>query len=240
VPQTLFLSDVHLSPDDPATPTLFLELLGGRARDAEALYVLGDLFDVWVGDDDPSPFNARVVAALRALVDQGTAVFLMRGNRDFLIGVDFATRSGCRLLEDTMVIELDGTATLLMHGDTLCTDDHEYQRFRATSRTPEWRSAMLAKPLEERLGLAAAYRRTSREHKERLAENIMDVNRRTVAASMRQFGVRRLIHGHTHRPAVHHFDLDGEAATRHVLAQWEGVGSILCWDEAGPRVEVLS
>ena len=216
----LFLSDLHLDADRPEATRAFYRFLEERASNAEALYVLGDLFEAWVGDDDDSPLAREVVEALAQLTARGTAVFFAHGNRDFLVGEDFSRRSGAVLLEETSVIEIGGERVLLMHGDSLCTDDRDYQEFRAMVRDPKWQAGFLALPLTARRALAAQARDASRISTSGKLMEIMDVNASAVAELMRENGVRRLIHGHTHRPAVHEFNLDGATATRTVLGDW--------------------
>ena len=230
---TLFISDLHLEPARPDITTQALEFLGHEARDAEALYILGDLFEAWVGDDDPEPEKRRVVAALRQLSDTGLPLYFMHGNRDFLVGEQFAAESGCRLLPDPTIAEFYGTPVILMHGDTLCTDDHEYQAFRAMVRNPAWQQAMLARPLAERLALARQLRETSAASMAGKSMEIMDVNQGAVEAAMREHGVYTLLHGHTHRPAVHRFEVGGQEAVRIVLGDWYTQGSVLSWDADG-------
>jgi UDP-2,3-diacylglucosamine hydrolase len=230
---TLFISDLHLDPARPDITSQALEFLEAETAGADALYILGDLFEAWVGDDDPEPEKRRVIAALRQLSDAGLPCYFMHGNRDFLVGAGFAAASGCTLLEDPTVIELHGTPVLLMHGDTLCTDDHEYQAFRQMVRNPAWQQVMLAKPLQERLMLAKYLRETSSASMAGKSMEIMDVNQGAVAAAMRKHGVYTLLHGHTHRPAVHRFELDGHEAVRIVLGDWYTQGSALSWDADG-------
>jgi UDP-2,3-diacylglucosamine hydrolase len=231
---TLFISDLHLSAQRPATVTLFLTFLEQVASGAEALYILGDLFDVWLGDDDRTAPIPQIQAALANLVAQGTPLFLMHGNRDYLIGEDFCRDTGCILLPDPTVIDVAGRATLLTHGDLLCSDDLAYQEARRYLRSEAFISGFLSKPLAERSALAAEYRRQSGEVTALLPEEIMDVNADAVADSMRQHDVRQLIHGHTHRPADHEFTLDGEPARRMVLAEWhEDRGAYLRADNGG-------
>jgi len=230
---TLFISDLHLDPARPDITTQALEFLDTETRGAEALYILGDLFEAWVGDDDPEPEKRRVIDALRRLSDEGLACFFMHGNRDFLVGEGFATASGCTLLEDPTVIELYGTRVLLMHGDTLCTDDREYQAFRAMVRNPAWQQGMLARPLSERRALARQLRETSAANMAGKSMEIMDVNQGAVEAVMQEHGIYTLLHGHTHRPAVHHFEIDGHEATRIVLGDWYTQGSVLSWNTEG-------
>lgn len=230
---TLFISDLHLEPARPDITAQFLSYLADEATRAGALYILGDLFEAWVGDDDPEPEKRRAIAAMRSLADQGVPLYFMRGNRDFLIGEQFADDAGCTLLDDPTVINLYGDRVLLMHGDTLCTDDHEYQAFRKITRNPAWQSQVLGLPLEQRLKMAEAARAESLARNQGKAEEIMDVNQDAVAAAMREHDVRLLLHGHTHRPAVHQFDLDSEPAQRIVLGDWYTQGSALTWSEDG-------
>jgi UDP-2,3-diacylglucosamine hydrolase len=224
---TLFISDLHLDAQRPHIVDLYTELLAGEARKADALYILGDLFEAWIGDDDDAEMPARVAAATRALRDSGVPVWFMHGNRDFLLGADYAARAGMTLLADPTVIELGGERVLLMHGDTLCTDDVDYLKFRALVRDPRWQQQFLAKPLAERRAFAAQARGESRQHMATLAAEIMDVTQEAVVAAMRAHGVHTLIHGHTHRPATHRFDLDGQPARRIVLGDWYEQDSVL-------------
>ena len=224
---TLFISDLHLDPSRPQIVELFERFLAGAARDAEALYILGDLFESWIGDDDDAPLTRQVAQALRALRDRGVSVRFMHGNRDFLLGADYAERAGMQLLADPEIIDLGGQRTLLMHGDTLCIDDIEYQKFRTLVRNAEWQRQFLAKPLAERRAFAAQARGESRKQTAMKAAEIMDVNQIAVETAMREHGVRRLIHGHTHRPATHRFNLDGTSAERIVLGDWYEQSSVL-------------
>jgi UDP-2,3-diacylglucosamine hydrolase len=236
---TLLVSDLHLDASRPGITALFLAFLAGEARQAEALYVLGDLFEAWVGDDDPGEPGASVCAALKSLADAGVPVFLMRGNRDFLFGPDIAARCGATLLPDPCVVDLQGRPTLLMHGDLLCSDDAGYQAFRRQVRDPAWQATFLSQPLEARQAFAAKARAASREHQSGLAETIVDANPATVAEVMARHGVSRLIHGHTHRPAIHALALDGRPAQRIVLGDWYEQGSVLRLDGDGMRLEAL-
>ncbi len=236
---TLFISDLHLSGQRPAITELFLDFLRQRARSAEALYILGDLFEAWIGDDAVLPDYQPCVDALRTLADSGVPVYIMQGNRDFLLGEGFAAMSSATLLPDPSVIDLYGEPTLLMHGDTLCTDDVAYQQFRAMVRDPQWQAALLAKTPQERLAMAREYREISQAQTAQKAETIMDVNQEAVAAALREQGVHRLIHGHTHRPALHDFTLDNAPARRIVLGDWYEQGSVLVCDETGCRLEGL-
>jgi UDP-2,3-diacylglucosamine hydrolase len=223
----LFVSDVHLDVSAPRASEQFLEFLATEAAGAEAFYILGDLFEAWVGDDDADPDKARICAGLRALSERGVPCFVMHGNRDFLLGADFCKRSGCRPLPDPVVARLDGEDVLLTHGDALCTDDHPYQELRSVVRQSTWQARFLALPRERRELLANEARAGSRRHTSRTVPTIMDVNAASVAAAFRATGVRRMIHGHTHRPAVHDEVVDGVAVHRIVLGAWYEQGSYL-------------
>ena len=237
MPCTLFISDLHLDAGHPAATQLLLQLLGGRVRQAEALYILGDLFEAWIGDDDDSEPGQTVGDALQACSTSGTAVYIMHGNRDFLLGAHFMHRSGATLLDDPAIIDLYGTPVLLTHGDLLCTEDTQYQAFRHQVRDPRWQRKFLARPLVERRRLAAEMRDASHVAKDLKPEAIMDVSASAVTGMMRRHGVRRLIHGHTHRAAIHEFDLDGAAAQRMVLGDWYVSGSLLECTPQGCRLE---
>jgi len=235
----LFISDLHLDPERPAITALFMDLLARRTGQTEALYILGDLFEAWLGDDDDGALGREVAAALKQRVEQGVTVYLMHGNRDFLLGGGFAAASGAQLLPEALVIDLYGSPTLIMHGDTLCTDDVDYQAFRAQVRSPQWRAQALALPLAQRRLLAKQLRQDSQTAIQQKAAAITDVNPQAVLEVMREHGVRQLIHGHTHRPALHDFMLDGEPARRLVLGDWYAQGSVLWCDEHGCRLEAL-
>jgi len=219
---TLLISDLHLSVQRPGTTAALLDLLRGRAREARALYVLGDLFDAWIGDDDlAEPMLAQVAAALRELADSGVPVRLMHGNRDFLLGEAFARAAGASLLPDPTVVEIAGKRTVLAHGDTLCTEDRDYAVFRAQVRDPAWQRSFLARPLAERRAEAARLRAASEAGKRLKAAQIMDVTPQAVVDLLRAHGCRRLIHGHTHRPGRQTHEVDGAACERWVLPDWD-------------------
>lgn len=242
---TLFIADLHLDESRPEVTDLFLRFLHDEARGASALYVLGDLFEAWVGDDDPSDVGATVAAGLRAVADAGTPVAFMHGNRDFLLGGDYARRAGMRLLTDPTVVDLDGRPALLMHGDLLCTADTGYQAFRAQTRDPRWQARFLAQPLAARLAFARQAREQSRSHQAALQgagtmETITDVTPAAVEDAFRTHGVDLLIHGHTHRPAVHGLDVDGRARQRVVLGDWYEQGSVLRVDGDRLRLDALA
>jgi len=230
---TLFISDLHLDPSRPDISDRLFGLLKGRARQADALYILGDLFEAWLGDDDPEPLAATVAAELRAVADAGVAIGFIHGNRDFLLGHDYAARCGMRLLPDPTVINLYGEPTLLMHGDLLCTDDSGYQAFRRQVRDPRWISGFLAQPLSARQQFARQARAASAMHQAGAGEAITDVSEGSVRTTLRLYGARRLIHGHTHRPAEHVFDIDGRACERIVLADWHARGEALMIERNG-------
>lgn len=234
----LFLSDLHLAIDKPQITKLFLQFLTGPAGDASEVYILGDLFDAWIGDDDPTPPNNTVRTHLKALTDSGTRVYLQPGNRDFLIGDRFCAETGVKPLDDYAVLDLYGTPTLLTHGDLLCTDDTAYQTFRQRSHTPEWRRNVLSKPLFVRLLAARWYRFKSFLHKRKQSLDIMDVNPDTVCEVLTHYHCKRLIHGHTHRPCVHTLAINGETMQRFVLPAWDKEqGGFLCWQPDGYSIE---
>ncbi|HZF15794.1 MAG TPA: UDP-2,3-diacylglucosamine diphosphatase [Steroidobacteraceae bacterium] len=230
---TLFISDLHLDPSRPDIASQFLEFLEGEASSAEALYILGDLFEVWVGDDDPEPEKRRAVAGLKRLSDRGVPCFLMHGNRDFLLGSRFAGETGCRILDDPTIVHLYGSRVLATHGDMLCTDDISYQRLRTTVRDLGWQSMFLALAVEQRLALATEARAGSKDHVSRMSAEIMDVNPAAVQSAMRAAGVTLLLHGHTHRPKVHELSVDGKPSKRIVLGDWYDQGSVLRWNDRG-------
>jgi UDP-2,3-diacylglucosamine hydrolase len=236
---TLFISDLHLEFAQPEIGEQFLDFLSDEALEAEALYILGDLFDVWLGDDDPNPYYADMKSALRNLVDADIPVHVMHGNRDFMIGKEFAAETGVSLLRDPEIVDLYGRNVLLCHGDSMCTDDAHYQQIRTMTRNPDWQAMMLAKSIEERIAFAIQARQDSMARGESISDEIMDVNQEAVEATMREHGVDMMLHGHTHRPAVHEFQLDDKPATRIVLGDWYEQGSVVRWDENGPRLEAL-
>ncbi|MBT8101859.1 MAG: UDP-2,3-diacylglucosamine diphosphatase [Gammaproteobacteria bacterium] len=236
---TLFISDLHLEASKPEIGEQFLNFLEGEATQADGLYILGDLFESWVGDDDPNPHYTVMKGAIRELVDSGVPVFFMHGNRDFMIGEDFAKETGVTLLGDPEAIEMHGAKVLLSHGDALCIDDVQYQQVRLMTRNPEWQAMMRAKPLDERMAFAEKAREQSREYNDSVGEDIMDVNQDAVVGTFRTRDVDILLHGHTHRPAVHEVDLKDRTATRIVLGDWYEQGSVVRWDENGPRLEAM-
>jgi UDP-2,3-diacylglucosamine hydrolase len=229
-----FISDLHLCTARPDINRVFFEFLRGAAREAESLFILGDLFEYWAGDDDlGDPFNDSIAAALAEYSRAGPALRFMHGNRDFLLNGEFAKACEGRLIDDPHDLDLFGAPTLLMHGDTLCTDDIDYQRFRAQVRDSTWQKSFLALPLDQRKQQIEAVRQTSESEKLRKAAEIMDVNQGAVEAVLREHDYPRLIHGHTHRPARHVHRVDGRSCERWVLADWYRRGSYLRCDERG-------
>ena len=234
---TLFISDLHLTEERPGANERFIEFVEKTARRAEALYILGDFFEYWIGDDDlEEPFNAVIAGLLAGLTRGGVRLYFMHGNRDFLVGDRFCAATGAVLLADPVVHEIQGVQTLLVHGDTLCTDDVEYQAWRRKARDPAFQADFLAKPLAERRRLSAQMREKSKQVVQGKTAEIMDVNAQAVAEALRRHGVRRLIHGHTHRPGKHAVGADAE---RWVLPDWYGRGGYLEVDRRGPRLRMF-
>lgn len=232
---TLFISDLHLDAERPAITELFGEFIRREASKAKALYILGDLFEAWVGDDDPSQAGIFVASKLKALSDSGVPVYFIRGNRDFLLGNDYARCAGMTILPDPAVILLHGTPTMIGHGDLLCTDDLAYQQFRAQTRDPRWQAQFLAQPLAARLAFAGQARAASKARFGELqasgmSETITDVCPKTVADTFSRYGIHHMIHGHTHRPAIHN---EADGCTRIVLGDWYTQGSVLRVDADG-------
>jgi UDP-2,3-diacylglucosamine hydrolase len=225
----LFVSDLHLDEARPAITDLFLRFLHDEGRKAQAVYVLGDLFEAWVGDDDDGELATRVAAGLRAAADAGARLSFIRGNRDFLVGQDYAARCGMALLPDPCVVGLHGEPTLLLHGDLLCSDDLKYLEFRRQVREPAWQAQFLAQPLAARQAFAKRARAESSARQQGMPLDIGDATQAAVDEMFARFGVRRMIHGHTHRPAVH----DGSQGQRIVLGDWYEQGSVLRLDDAG-------
>ena len=236
---TLFISDLHLEADRPEIGEQFLDFLDDEAADAEALYILGDFFEYWVGDDDPDEYYASINRYLRAFTDSGVPVYFMHGNRDFMIGERFAAETGVTILPDPYPLELYGKSVLLSHGDAMCTDDVEYQQIRAMTRNPEWQSMMLGKPLEERIAIAKHVRAQSQERNKTLSESIVDVNPDAVRETISDHGVEILLHGHTHRPGIHGIEVDDRFAKRVVLGDWYDQGSVVRWDEDGLELSAM-
>jgi len=237
---TLFISDLHLSQERPNINELFLAFLQQQAPQAEALYILGDLFEVWLGDDMILPAYQPALEQIAAVINGGTPVYVMHGNRDFFIREQFEKLTGATLIHEPCVIDLYGTPTLLLHGDTLCTDDIEYQKFRAMVRNPQWQDEILSKSPQERLELAKKFREMSKTETAKKDNDIMDVNQDAVMQAMQDNQVLQLIHGHTHRPDTHQFTLDNQTATRVVLPDWYEKGGYLAVNEYGFEAHEIS
>jgi UDP-2,3-diacylglucosamine hydrolase len=243
---TLFISDLHLDASRPAITDLFLAFLRSEALAADALYILGDLFEAWIGDDTPSPAADAVAAALKEVSDAGVPVYFIRGNRDFLLGEQYAARAGMRILPDPSVIDLYGTPVLLQHGDLLCTDDIPYQQFRTQTRDPAFQAQFLAQPLAARIAFAQKARDASQSRQSEMKqgdraqfETVTDVAPAEVEATFVRYGVDTMIHGHTHRPAVHSLMAGGQARTRIVLGDWYEQGSVLRFTPDGMSLQAL-
>ena len=234
---SLLISDLHLTEERPEANERFISLLEEKGRAAGALYILGDFFEYWIGDDDlAEPFNAVIASLLKDLTRRGIPVYLMHGNRDFLIGEGFCAATGASLLQDPTVLEIAGVKTLLMHGDTLCTDDLDYQAWRRKARDPTFQAAFLAKPLPERRKAVGQMREQSKQVVQEKSAQIMDVNDEAVRRALRDHGVRRLIHGHTHRPGRHAIEVDGKRCERWVLPDWYGRGGYLQVERGEPKL----
>jgi UDP-2,3-diacylglucosamine hydrolase len=236
---TLFISDLHIDASRPAITEQFLSFLSDEARHAEALYILGDLFESWVGDDAADSAQSAAMAGLHSLTEHGVPCFVMHGNRDFLLAGQFCRMSGARLLSDPLIVTLYGEPVLVMHGDALCTDDRAYQRLRATVREADWQRQFLALSIASRRALAGAARAGSQAHTAAIEYAITDVNADSVALALRNSGAATLLHGHTHRPAIHALEVDGRPCTRIVLGDWYDQGSVLRWDRNGPELNNL-
>lgn len=236
----LFISDLHLTTERPAIGEAFLRFLRGEARRAEALYILGDLFEIWLGDDAVVDEYRPYIEALRELSSSGVPLYFIQGNRDFLTSTGFEAMTGAHILDHHTVIDLYGTRTLLMHGDLLCTDDVDYQNFREMILSKQWQNEFLSKSVPERIEYGRMLREKSREAMQGKKEMIMDVNQQAVEETMRRFHVAHLIHGHTHRPTVHRFQLDGKTVTRTVLPDWYEQGGVLRCDESGCDMQPIT
>lgn len=234
----LFISDLHLHETRPQITRAFFHFLHTQAMGSEQLYILGDFFDAWIGDDDDNALNAEVATELKKLSSAGTQIFLMHGNRDFLLGEKFAAMAGAQLIAEGTVIDLYGCPTLLLHGDELCIDDKDYIAFRQQVRSPQWQQQILAQPLAARRALAAQLREKSQAMNSLKAEDIMDVSQAEVIRVMENAGVTRLIHGHTHRPARHALEVNEKAAERIVLGDWHDLGWAIVVDR--DRTELIS
>jgi UDP-2,3-diacylglucosamine hydrolase len=229
----LLISDLHLEEERPDITRAFLHFLATRATQAEALYILGDFFEVWIGDDAMTPFQESIACALRALSERGVRIYLMHGNRDFMLGQSFCHKAGCKLLADPSVVQLCGEPVLLMHGDSLCTRDEGYMRLRRLLRNPLILFVLRNLPLATRRKLARKLRNESRTQTRMKASDIIDVTPELIPGVLAEHRVRTLIHGHTHRPATHDLEVDGQPAKRIVLGDWDRQGWALQVDENG-------
>jgi UDP-2,3-diacylglucosamine hydrolase len=241
VRQALFISDLHLSAERPETNEQFFRFLADEAARAQALYVLGDLFEYWAGDDELTdaagdPLAAKVAAGFKSLTEGGVKVWVMHGNRDFLVSKGFLAASGAQFLDDPSVIKFAGKRIALLHGDTLCADDHDYQAWRRTARSAEWQRDFLSKDLLERKKTIQGLREKSKEVIAAKPAEIMDVNQEAVRDAFRHLKLRHMIHGHTHRAARHEHEVDGTLCERWVLPDWYGRGGYLALDDVGPRL----
>jgi UDP-2,3-diacylglucosamine hydrolase len=237
VPSSLFISDLHLSEERPEANEKFFSFIEETAGSAGSLYILGDLFEYWIGDDDlAEPFPALIAGFLRRLSDGGVAISVMHGNRDFLMTEVFCKAAGARLLPDPSVVEAGGVRTLLMHGDTLCADDADYQAWRDQARSEAWQREFLGRPIEARRKIILDLRRKSREAVRAKPAEVMDVSPAAVRQAFHDHGVTRLVHGHTHRPARHDLEVDGRKCERWVLPDWYGPGGYLEIGRGAPRL----
>jgi UDP-2,3-diacylglucosamine hydrolase len=235
----LFISDLHIDAEHPQITRQFVGFLESEAVDADALYILGDLFESWVGDDAPDLDQQQAIRAIRSVTDRGVPCFVMHGNRDFLLGGEFCAQSGAQLLSDPLIITLYGEPVLVMHGDALCTDDRAYQRLRATVRDLDWQRRFLRLSVAQRRALAGAAREGSRAHTAAIEYAIADVNALSVAQALQAAGAATLLHGHTHRPGFYPLAIDGRPCMRIVLGDWHTQGSVLRWDASGPELRSL-
>jgi UDP-2,3-diacylglucosamine hydrolase len=240
MPHTLFISDLHLSESESQITRLFLKFTRTIAPDTDSLYILGDLFEYWAGDDDlGTPFHQQILGAIREVSEQGTAVFIMHGNRDFLMDAELALACKANILPDASLIDLYGTPTLLSHGDALCTDDVQYQAFRKQVRESAWRAHFLSQPLVQRKAQIEQLRKMSEDQKQNKSMEIMDVNLDAVAELFRAYHYPRIIHGHTHRQKHHQHEVDGRSCHRWVLGDWHATGNALRCDAGGCQFEVI-
>ena len=238
---TLFISDLHLADERPGITQILLRFLSAQARDCDALYLLGDIFEYWIGDDASMPGYSAACDALKALTATGVPVYFMRGNRDFLVGEAFASETGLQILNDPTVIDLYGTPTLLTHGDALCTDDLKHQEFRAFALDPANQAQILSLPIAQRDRIAQGIRLLSKSNNALEAADIIDVNQQAIEDCLREHQLKHMIHGHTHRPATHTFELNGEVATRIVLSDWhDQAGSVLVCEPSGCKTLALT
>ena len=233
---TAFISDLHISQAQPEIGEQFIDFLGHNALKYNALYILGDLFEYWLGDDDINPHLNKIKKALKDYTQSGIPAYFIHGNRDFLIGKRFSTETGIKILSDPTIIQLNYEDVLISHGDLFCTDDVSYQATRKLTRDPKWQNMMLNKSIEDRKFFALEARLKSKNHMKDLADNITDVNQTEIANTFKKFNLKTIIHGHTHRPAIHNLNIQNTDHQRIVLGDWYDQGSCLEWDESGPNL----
>jgi len=237
---TFFISDIHISEQYPEIGEQLIDFLENQAQQSDALYILGDLFEYWLGDDDTNPEYKKIQSALKLFTDKKTPTYFIHGNRDFLIGETFAHETGIKILSDPSIIELYGERILISHGDIFCTDDVEYQSSRKQTRDPNWQKMILEKPLKERKVFANEAREKSSIYTQKINEVLMDVNQSETNKTFEKYGLNRIIHGHTHKPAIHNSMINGELYKRIVLGDWYEQGSVLKWDQSGPELVTLN
>ena len=235
-----FISDLHISETQPEIANQFIDFLENQAQNSDALYILGDLFEYWIGDDDPNPYYEKIVSSLYDFTASGIPTYFIHGNRDFLIGEIFAKKTGVKILKDPSIIKINGEKIMISHGDIFCTDDYEYQNTRKITRNPEWQKQMLEKTIIERKKFAQISREKSRDHTKFLDETITDVNQDEIRKAFETCNVTKLIHGHTHKPAIHDMLINNISHQRFVLGDWYEQGSILNWNKSGPKLITLN
>ena len=235
-----FISDLHISESQPEIAGQFIDFLENSTKETDALYILGDLFEYWIGDDDPNPYYKPIISALNNYTASGVTTYFMHGNRDFLIGAIFAKKTGIKILKDPSNIKINDEKIMISHGDIFCTDDREYQITRKLTRDPEWQKMMLRKSIAERINFAQESRDKSKDHTKYLDENITDVNQDEINKTFQKNNITKLIHGHTHKPAIHDTLINNIPHQRLVLGDWYEQGSILNWDQSGPNLVTLN
>jgi len=237
---TFFISDIHISEQYPEIGEQLIDFLENQAQQSDALYILGDLFEYWLGDDDTNHEYKKIKSTLKLYTDKKIPTYLMHGNRDFLIGETFANETGITILPDPSIIDLYGEKILISHGDIFCTDDIEYQLSRESTRNPNWQKMILGKSLKERKKLAYEARKKSSKHTRQTKKILMDVNQNEINETFKKYGLNQIIHGHTHKPAIHNSMINGELYKRIVLGDWYDQGSVLKWDQSGPELVTLN
>ena len=235
-----FISDLHISESQPEIANQFIDFLDNCAQNSDALYILGDLFEYWIGDDNPDPYYKDIILCLNKYITNGIPTYFIHGNRDFLIGEKFSKDTGIKILKDPSIIKINEERVLISHGDIFCTDDHEYQATRRVTRDPEWQKMMLKKSIREREDFALKVREKSKQSTKYLDENITDVNKKEINETFKNNNLAKIIHGHTHKPGIHNMLLDNTPHQRIVLGDWYEQGSILQWEKSGPNLITLN